>query len=289
MVSRWLSRLLHRSKGTNHPITITTDFGGSHYQGILEGVVYSINPQARLVTLSHRVRPQDVREAAFVMKTAVPYHPYGVHLGVVFPTVGTPGSRSIAIRCRRGVLVGPDNGILMPAARELGLDAVYEVSSPLRWLTTPSNAFSAVEVYGSLAAYLSMGLNPRKLGPRIYGYVEWKEPEYRASEEGLEGEVLTIDHFGNILTSIPGREVARFAHYNDLVEVEMDGKSVKLPLLKSYGYAPRGSVLVKLNRTGMLEIAANCDNASRLLKVEAPCRIRVLPVPSDAAEAQADS
>lgn len=289
MLSGWLTRLLHRRKRTNHPIAVTTDFGGSHYQGILEGVIYSINPHARLVTVSQRIRPHDVREASYVMKSVAPYYPFSVHLGIVFPTVGTPGSRSIVAQCRRGILVGPDNGVLMPAAQELGLDAVYEVSSPLRWLSTPSNAFSAVEVYGSLAAYLSKGLNPRKLGPRIYGYVELENPEYRASDDGLEGEILTIDNFGNIITSIPGREVARLAHYNDLLEVQVNDRSVRLPLLKSYGYAPKGGVLATLNRDGMLEIAAYCDSASKLLRVEEPTHVRVMLVKSDTVEAQADS
>ncbi len=286
MVRRWLTRLLHRRTGVNHPITLTTDFGGSHYQGILQGIIYSINPKACLIAVSHRIRPQDVVAGAFALKSAAPYYPYSIHLGLVFPTVRTPGSRDIVVRCRRGILVGPDNGLLMPAARELGLDEVYEVSSPLRWLSTPSNAFSAVEVYGSLAAYLSRGLNPKKLGPRIYGWVELEEPGYRRRGDGLEGDVLTVDHFGNIITSIPGREVAKLAGYTDLLEVEVDGRSIRLPLLKSYGYAPKGSVLATLNRNGMLEIAAYCDSASRLLRVEEPTRVRIVPARSEEAEAQ---
>ncbi len=141
-------------------------------------------------------------------------------------------------------------------------------------------------MYGSLAAYLSRGLNPKKLGPRIYGWVELEEPGYRRRGDGLEGDVLTVDHFGNIITSIPGREVAKLAGYTDLLEVEVDGRSIRLPLLKSYGYAPKGSVLATLNRNGMLEIAAYCDSASRLLRVEEPTRVRIVPARSEEAEAQ---
>lgn len=280
----WLRRVLRRRARTNHVITLTTDFGTGPDPGALLGVIHAINSKARVATISHGIRPHQVREAAHVLRTTAPYYPYAVHVGIVFPTVGTPHARSLVVACRRGLLVGPDNGILMPAARELELEAVYEVSSPERWLSTPSNAFSAVETYGSLAAYLSRGLPPHVVGPPVYGYIELEPPKYVAAEEGLEGEIITIDPFGNLITSIPGRAIAPFAGYNDLLELVMDGRSVRLPLLKSYGYAPKGSILATLNRHGMLAIAAYCDSAARLLEVETLTSLRVFPVPSETAE-----
>lgn len=247
---------------------MTTDFGGTHYEGILLGVIRSINPEARVVRVVQHIRPQDVRGAAFVMKTALPFYPYGVHMGIVFPTVGTPGSRSIVVQCERGILIGPDNGILMPAARELGLEAVYEVSNPRYWLSTPSNTFLALEIYAPLAAYLSMDLEPSRVGPEIQDWTEMEEPRYRCKGSRLEGEIVFIDHFGNIITNIPGRDVSKLAGYNDLLEIRLDGMTLRLPLLKSYGYAPRGELLATLNSSGLLEIAAFCDSASRIMGVD---------------------
>lgn len=270
-----LWRKTRRRRCVNHLITMTTDFGGTHYQGILEGVIHSLNPEARVVSITRYVRPQDTRGAAFVMKATLPFYLYGIHLGIVFPTVGTPGSRSIVVRCERGILLGPDNGILMPAARELGLEAVYEVSNPRYWLSTPSNTFLAVEIYAPLAAYLSMGLSPEEVGPQIDQWAEMEETHYTTSGASLEGEVVYIDNFGNIITNIPSREVARVAGYNDLLEVEVDGRSLRLPLLKSYGYAPKGGILATVNSNGFLEIAAYCDSASRLLGVEDYGKVRM--------------
>jgi S-adenosylmethionine hydrolase len=266
------------NKGSNHIITLTTDFGGSHYEGILKAVIQSLNPDARVLTVAHDIRPQDVRGAAFVMKTTLPFYPYGIHMGIVFPTVGTPGSRSIVVQCERGILIGPDNGILMPAARELGLEAVYEVSNPRYWLSTPSSTFLALEIYAPLAAYLSMGLSPSKVGPEIDQWAEMEEPHYRASGSTLEGEIVYIDNFGNIITNIPSRDVSRLAGYRDILEVQLNGQSLRLPLLKSYGYARKSGLLATLNSSGLLEIAAFCDSASRMLGVEDYGRVSVRPV-----------
>ncbi|MFQ5838312.1 MAG: S-adenosyl-l-methionine hydroxide adenosyltransferase family protein [Thermoplasmata archaeon] len=266
----------HRGIGPTSPIiTTTTDFAGGHHEAILKGIIYSINPRARVISVTSHIRPQDVRQASFIMKAALPFYSYGIHLGIVLPNVDTPGSRSLVVQCKRGILLGPDNGILMPAARELRLKAVYEVSRPQRWLSTPSNLFSAVDIYASLAAHLSTGLRPKEVGSRVEVWVEMDEPRCILADHVLEGEVVFIDSFGNIVTSIPSREVARLAGYNDLLEVELDGQSLRLPLLKSYGYASKGSLLATLNREGLLEIAAYCDNASRLLGMEPYRRVRV--------------
>ncbi len=263
-------------EGVNHIITVTTDFGGTFYQGILEGAIYSVNPAARVVNVSRYVRPHDVQGAAFIMKTTLPHYPYSVHLGVVFPTFGTPGARNIVVQCKRGIVVGPDNGILIPAAKRLGLEAVYEISNPRFWLSAPSAAFLADDFYGPLAAYLSMGLRPKELGPQIYEWNEMEEPKFRVNGTDMEGEIVYIDNFGNIITNIPGREVARVARYNEVLRIELNGRSLRLPLLKSYGYAPKGGMLATLNSNGLLEIAAYCDSASRLLEIDeyVPVRLR---------------
>ncbi len=265
-----------RASGRNLVITITTDFGGTHYQGVIQGIIYSVNPQAKIVTITQDVRPQDIRGAAFVMRATLPFYPYGVHLGLVFPTVGLLGAKNIVVRCKRGILIGPDNGILMPAARELGLETVYEVSNPRFWPSPSYNTFPAVDTCAPLAAYLSMGLRPEEVvGPKVETWVDMQEPAYRQDGEALEGEIIFADIFGNLITNIPSRDVAKLASYGDVLEVECEGKSVKLPLLKRSGSAPKGGILATLNSYGLLEIAAYCDSASRVLEVENYAAIKV--------------
>ncbi len=144
-----------------------------------------LNPEASVVSLAQRVSGDDLHPVSSAMRRLLRLCPSGVHLGILCSDPSYRRPRDIVIQCKRGILLGPDNGILLPAARELGLDAVYEVSSRSPWLSTPSSTISAVEVYGSLAAYLSMGLEPEKVGPRVGQWVSRSRGE-TAVQQGLQ-------------------------------------------------------------------------------------------------------
>lgn len=159
----------------NNHVTVTIaseerDVGDTVLSSLVRRIC-QLNPDASVLSLAQRTSGEDGQLVSSAMRRLLRLCPSGVHLGLLCSESGSRKPRDIVIQCRRGILLGPDNGILMPAARELGIDAAYEVSSPLRWLSTPSNAISAVEVYGSLAAYLSMGMEPEKVGPRASRWV----------------------------------------------------------------------------------------------------------------------
>ncbi len=151
---------------------------------ILVERICRLNPEASVLSLAQQVSGDDLQHVSSAMRRLLRLCPSGVHLGILCSDTSYRRPRDIVIHCKRGILLGPDNGILLPAARELGLDAVYEVSSHSRWLLTPSNTISAVEVYGSLAAYLSMGMEPGKVGPRVGHWVSHGQVK-TAVQEGL--------------------------------------------------------------------------------------------------------
>src|SRR5512136_3013132 len=108
--------------------TLTTDFGPGEYVGAMKGAVLSVDPDATIVDLDHAIRPQDIRHGAYVLFTAAPHFPFAVHIGVVDPGVGTT-RRAVIVVAEGALLVGPDNGLLIPAARRLGLREVREITN----------------------------------------------------------------------------------------------------------------------------------------------------------------
>ncbi|WP_262403681.1 S-adenosyl-l-methionine hydroxide adenosyltransferase family protein [Actinomadura sp. CNU-125] len=128
-------------------ISLATDFGAA-YTGICAGVMYGIVPDANVLVLSDEITPFDVREGAMLLRQALPYLPVGVHVGIVDPGVGTP-RRPVAVRTGRGdVLVGPDNGLLVPAAETLGgIVAAHELENPAHRLPSVSASFHGRDVF----------------------------------------------------------------------------------------------------------------------------------------------
>ena len=182
-------------------ISFMTDFGvGSSAPSVCRGVMLGIAPDARLVDVTHAIRPFAIREAAFLLARSAPYFPVGVHLVVVDPGVGT-ARRPIALRTARGdLLVGPDNGVLLPAARALGgLVAARALENPGLWLETISNTFHGRDSFSPVAAPLATGTPFEEVGPalELSNVTDTRMPAATPREGGLDTSVLVIDAFGN--------------------------------------------------------------------------------------------
>lgn len=181
-------------------ISFLTDFGGESAPATCRGVMWGIAPAARILDLNHQVRKFSIRDGAFLLSRAVGYLPVGVHLAVVDPGVGT-ARRGVAMRAMRGdLLVGPDNGLLLPAARVLGgVDAAYALEASEFFLADVSSTFHGRDIFAPVAAHLAMGIDPGRLGASIplADLVDLRFPEPRAVDGGLETAVLFIDSFGN--------------------------------------------------------------------------------------------
>jgi S-adenosylmethionine hydrolase len=182
-------------------ISFLTDFGSAATApAVCRGVILDLVPDARVLDLTHDVRPFAVRDGAFLLWSAVPYLPVGTHLVVVDPGVGTE-RRGVALQAARGdIFVGPDNGVLRPAADQLGgIVAARALTNPRLWRDEVSSTFHGRDVFAPVAARLASGTPLADAGDalEITGLTPLAFPTARVRNGSLETGVLFIDTFGN--------------------------------------------------------------------------------------------
>lgn len=243
-------------------IALLTDFGERDYfAGSLKGAILSINPDAQIVDISHQVPKQDVRTGAFILLNAAKTFPKGTKfVAVVDPGVGTE-RRCILLRTENGLsFVGPDNGIFTLVAREFGIKEVREVSNEDLMLTEVSNTFHGRDVMAPVAAHLSLGVEPEYVGKEAgdMKLLDITEPE--VSEEGIRGQVLQIDDFGNIITNIRGDSIEDLIEPGTAVRIETEGSEFEAPFVKTFGEVTESEKLCYIGGAGLLEIGKNQGN-----------------------------
>jgi S-adenosylmethionine hydrolase len=263
-------------------ITLTTDFGtADSYVGAMKGVILGIAPDARLVDLSHEVAPQNVRQAAFVLFTSYPFFPtYAVHLVVVDPGVGS-ARRAIAMRTSAGTFVGPDNGVFSYVMAREPLEALVELADPRYRLSYVSHTFHGRDIFAPAAAHLAVGVPSADLGPPISDPVTFPLPRLEVAAGGIIGQVLHVDHFGNVVTSIgqlqwdddelclePAFGDARLRTRIDAARavVAVAGQEVA-GIYRAYADVAPGEMLALVGSSGYLEIAAREGSAALTLGV----------------------
>jgi S-adenosylmethionine hydrolase len=239
-------------------ITLLSDFG-DFYSASMKGVILGISPTAIIVDISDSVPHHDVRAGAFMLMACSRYFPSGtVHIAVVDPGVGTK-RRAIAVMAgTHGThyFIGPDNGILIPAARSIGEFEVYEITNKKLFNTEVSSTFHGRDIFAPVGAHISKGIHICDIGRKISDYVDLDFGNGMNMGNSLEGTVILIDGFGNIITNIHSSIV-------DLLQIDMieiENKSIKFQ--KSYGFCREGEPLVLIGSHGYLEIAVNRGNAS---------------------------
>ena len=182
-------------------ITLLTDFGlKDPYVGIIKGVILSINPDVRIIDITHDVEPQDIREGAFLLKEYYQYFPRGsIHLAIVDPTVGSK-RRALMLNKDGHVFVGPDNGIfslLIESDTES-----YTITNRDFMLKQISSSFHGRDVFAPIAAHVSHGLHPLALGEKVIDLVCLTNIYPDIINAVLTGEVVRFDRFGNAITNI---------------------------------------------------------------------------------------
>ncbi|HIH45443.1 MAG TPA: SAM-dependent chlorinase/fluorinase [Candidatus Methanoperedenaceae archaeon] len=261
------------------PITLLSDFG-QFYPSIMKGVILNINHHAAIVDITHSVQPQNIREGAFLLMCAAPYFPSGtVHIAVVDPGVGT-SRRAIAVEARghdraRGYglinqyFVGPDNGILIPAARRTGEITVYAIDESD--FPDASRTFHGRDIFAPVGALLSKGHAINELGTPVDDY-KIIDFEMSLEEKRIRGEVIYIDSFGNIITSIPGSIVAERARFGS--DLRVNGRTMRF--LQTYGLAAGGEPLATIGSHQCLEIAMNRRSAAMFMRLSVGDRVEVV-------------
>ncbi len=250
----------------NGIITLTTDFGpGSEYVGALKAVILSVNTDARIVDLAHDIPPQDIRRAAYVLADVAMRFPVGTtHLAVVDPGVGTQ-RRIVFARFGSQNFVAPDNGLLGCLAGHSDPRLVVAVTDSSYWLDEVSATFHGRDIMAPVAAHLSMGLAPQRLGPQQQGVARVPWPEVRVLAKQIRGEVVSVDAFGNLRTNIT-EEMLQGVPRDESLIVQCDEHET-MGLFSTYADQPEMTLIALIGSSGFLELAIVNDSAATMLGV----------------------
>ncbi|WP_456395930.1 SAM hydrolase/SAM-dependent halogenase family protein [Thermococcus sp.] len=239
-------------------ITLTTDFGlRGPYVGEMKGAILSINPEAKLIDISHSITRHSILEGSFVMEQAVKYYPPNtVHVGVIDPGVGT-GRRAIIVEGRQ-FLVVPDNGLATLPMRWIEARAAYEIDvKRMEGIIgrKVSSTFHGRDVFGPAGALLTLGYEPGRLGQEIdLESLNIIEVEPKRSGDTWLLRVIYIDDFGNVVLNLENYELPG--------EVELPDLGLRLPYLETYGQVKPGELLALPGSHGYIEIAVNQGSAA---------------------------
>lgn len=265
-------------------LSFLTDFGTDTAPAVCRGVIWSILPDARINDLTHTSRQFGIRDGAFLLWSAVPYLPIGVHLAVVDPGVGTE-RRPIAIEVARGDrLVGPDNGLLVPAAERLGgITAAHLLENRALWRDAVSHTFHGRDLFAPVAAHLAAGTPIGDVGPPIDAgdLVPLSFPEAHTHAGRLDTSVLFVDSFGNC--RLAGQPADLSATRNrlepgDRFSVHVGANRHEVAWQHTFGAVlPGESVLYEDADYSGLAIGTNQGNAAERLGLANDSPVRIEP------------
>jgi S-adenosylmethionine hydrolase len=259
-------------------ITFLSDYGQhDEFVGVCHGVIVRRCPQARVIDLTHAVPAHDVRAGAILLRSAVPYLPAGVHLAVVDPGVGAAGPttrRAVALRTAEQdrVLVGPDNGLLMPAAERLGgVVAAVDIGESRERLQPVSRTFHGRDIFAPVAAALAAGEALEDVGEllELEQLRRMGIPSAQLEAGVLTAHVLRSDTFGNlILDAAHGQLVELGARLGDALSVEHDGVLHTATYAETFAEVTPQELLIYEDAQQMVSLAVNRGSAAQLLSAE---------------------
>jgi S-adenosylmethionine hydrolase len=249
-------------------ISFMTDFGLKDGNvGVMKGVIWRIAPQAQIADLSHTISPQNVPEAALILVRAAPFFPEGtIHLVVVDPGVGT-ARRPIAARLGPYYFVGPDNGVvtmLLERAENEGWPIEFvQLDRPKYRLPQVSNVFHGRDIFAPAAGHLAAGVPLQELGSPVSDPVRLQLPRPERTPSGWRGEVIHIDHFGNISSNI------RYEHLGQPAQatVRIDGVEIH-GLVRTFGERPAGELIALYGSSGNLILSVVNGSAAQRLQAQ---------------------
>jgi len=262
-------------------VTFLSDFGlQDEFVGVCHGVILQRAPQARIIDIAHGVPPQDVRAGAVLLAAALPYTPPGVHLAVVDPGVGS-SRRAIALRTASEdrYLVGPDNGLLIPAAERFGgvAQAVEISASPLAD-PEPAPTFHGRDLFAPVAGELAAGRPLAELGKPVAPatLVRLPDPLLAVAAGAVEAEVVLVDRYGNLSLAADRGALAKagFAPGAALI-AESGGRRLALTLCRAYADVERGAGLLHIDSRGLAALAVREGSAAAALGAEAGSVVRL--------------
>lgn len=261
-------------------ITLTTDFGSAnHAAGQINGIVWQIAPDARLVELTHQIPPGDLLTAQILLDYSVPYFPDGtVHLVLV----GASGEdhRPIAARLGSQWFVGPDNGVITPLLERAEANRqtveVFHANEPEYWLANQEPRVQWRQVLAPIAAHLARGVLITGIGDRINDPIRTSIPQPEVLENGWRGQVIQIDHFGNLAVNLKSFHLEGMGS----VQVTINGVEIR-GLARTFGDGQPGDLIALLDSSNRLSICVVNGSAASRLKVQVGTPVEVHPILED--------
>jgi S-adenosyl-L-methionine hydrolase (adenosine-forming) len=253
-------------------ICFLTDFGlQDDFVGVCHGVIERIAPGTRVIDVTHGIPAQAVMQGALVLASTLPYLPAGVHLAVVDPGVGG-FRRPLAIRDREGrVFIGPDNGLLIPAADLAGVDVAVELANPAYALGSISRTFHGRDLFSPAAAHVARGVAVEELGPPVHPdalvRLDLPVPQLRTAEGEADATALYVDAFGNIALNVTREHLDAIGCVpGTRVEVDVDGERYFATATRTFGDAREGDVILYEDSYRNMSLAINRGSAAAVLR-----------------------
>ncbi|MGC2238232.1 MAG: SAM-dependent chlorinase/fluorinase [Pyrinomonadaceae bacterium] len=251
-------------------IALLTDFGTQDYfAGAMKGVILSINPNAKIVDITHEIPPQDIRAAAFTLRACCKDFPEKtIFVAVVDPGVGS-NRKAILVETGRYYFIAPDNGLLSFISDKEKDFRVFELANEKLFHHPISRTFHGRDIFAPVAAHLSVGVKPNECGRELEDFIRFETAKpKKISGEKIEAEVIHIDRFGNLITNLKREDLP------ENFSVEINGKIID-KLQNFYVEAKNGEIFMIFGSAGFLEIAASQDSASKLLNTTVGERVSV--------------
>ncbi len=256
----------------NRVITLTTDFGyHDPFVGQMKGVILSINPQAKIIDITHDIVSHDIEEAALVIWESFKYFPEGsIHVVVVDPGVGS-GRKALAVFAYGHYFLAPDNGVLSYILRDFKFQA-FSIENERYMLKKSSSTFQGRDLFAPASAWISKGINIKEFGPACQNPIRFEIKEPKKFKEKIIGEIIRIDKFGNAITNIK----ADVSHIKSVIV-----KNLTIPLVPYYASVaaiekPSSNVNCLINSDGYLEIFVFKGNAAKELGLKKGDIVEVL-------------
>lgn len=256
-------------------VTLTTDFGGRDwFVGAMKGVILSLHPKAIIVDLTHDIASGDIRGGAFSLMAAHALFPKAtVHVAVIDPGVGS-SRQAIAVQTANYFFVGPDNGVLSFALAREKIQSVRRLENEEFFRKPVSRTFHGRDVFAPVAAHLSRGVPVAELGPPLQHYAKLDWPQVQVRDNRMDGEIVYVDRFGNLITNIGAENLRIFG--DKPCEVFARRKHL-CPIAPFYGAVAVGRPLAVIGSTGYLEIAVNGASAAAKFRLQPGDKVTVLP------------
>lgn len=269
-------------------ITLTTDFGTSDaYVGVMKGVILGINPRAQVVDITHAIPPQDVHEAAFLIHSAHRYFPKDtIHTIVVDPGVGS-NRRAIVCQTDNAFFVCPDNGVLSYLLQgnlqgNLQDSPAFQattIENAMYLLPHVSNTFHGRDIFAPVAAHLSLGVPLADIGTPVHNLVQLSIPTMHIADDTLNGQIIKVDSFGNLITNISQADFVAFTETDSFYVIQA-GDARITRLNRAYAESDTGEPLAIIGSSGLLEIAVNCGSAEERLGLKRGYTVIIRKKPS---------